>query len=106
MPIFSISHSGTALENISSGQVKFGPFILRSFHSHAPTAPMRHAVGPHQLRSAGLRLIFQHFIITCHCSGVISRLSATPCFLPMRVSSSGVKIDGTKKANRPRRSTS
>ena len=42
-----ISASGRALEKFSSGQVKPGPFSLRSFQSQSPTAPTRQAVGAH-----------------------------------------------------------
>ena len=47
---------GNALANISSGQVKFGPLILRSLHSHSRAQPTRHAVGPHQLRLSGTQV--------------------------------------------------
>ena len=86
--------------------MKSGPFSLRSFHAHRPIAPSRHAVGPHQLAWPGRRFIFQHFIISCHCSGVSWLVSVTPFFFSIRVSWSGVKIDGMKNANSPRRSTS
>ena len=61
--------------------MKFGPFSLRSFPSHRKNAPTRQVVGPHQLWSADFRLIFQHFIMICHCSGVMSRFCATPCLV-------------------------
>ena len=106
MPIAPISRSGSALANMNSGQVKPGPFSLRSFHAQSASAPVRHAVGPHQLTWPGRRFIFQHFIISCHCSGVSCAVSVTPFFFSIRVSWSGVKIDGMKNANSPRRSTS
>jgi hypothetical protein len=43
---------------------------------------------------------------SCHCSGVSSRVSVTPMASSSRVSWRDVKIEGMKKANRPRRSTS
>ena len=98
--------SGTALANISIGHVKFGPLSLRSLYAHSPIAPSRQAIGPHQLICPGRRFIFQHFIISCHCSGVSCFVSVTPFFCSIRVSWSGVKIDGMKNAKSPRRSTS
>ena len=49
LPIFAISDSGSAFANMNIGHVKPGPFSLRSFHAHSPSAPTRHAVGAHQL---------------------------------------------------------
>ena len=106
LPNLPISGSGNALANMNSGQVKPGPFSVRNFHAQSAMAPVRQAVGPHQLACPGRRFIFQHFIMSYHCSGVSSRVSLTPFFFSMRVSWSGVKIDGMKNANRPRRSTS
>ena len=91
---------------MSSGAVKFGPFSFRSFISQRASAPSRQAVGAHQLFCPGRRFIFQHFMISCHCSGVNAAVSVTPFWFSIRVSWSGVKIDGMKNANSPRRSTS
>ncbi len=71
-----------------------------------PSDPNRHAIGPHQLYCPGRKFIFQHFIINCHCRGRSCRVCEIPSCLAMRVSCSGVKIEGTKKANNPRRSIS
>src|SRR5262249_36454926 len=105
-PRLAIVSSGKAEANINSGHVKFGPLILRSFHAHSASAPVRQAIGPHQLYRPGRKFSFQHFIINCHCSEVSWRVSATPFSFSIRVSWSGVKIEGTRKANSPRRSNS
>ena len=41
--------SGRALQNIIMGQVKLGPFVLRSFNAQRLTPPILNDVGPHQL---------------------------------------------------------
>ena len=58
--------SGIAFANMKSGHVKPGPLSLRSFQAHSPSAPIRQAVGAHQLAWPGRRFIFQHFIMSCH----------------------------------------
>ena len=78
--------SGSALANMNSGQVNPGPFIRRSRKSHRASAPTRQSVGAHQLFCPGRRFIFQHFIMSCHCSGVSWRVSVTPFFFSIRVS--------------------
>src|ERR1022692_865849 len=88
------------------GQVKFGPFSLRSFLAHMNSDPSRQASGPHQLYCPGPRLNFQHFRMSCHCKGVSCWVSVTPRSFCMRVSCKGVKIEGTRNANKPRRSNS
>src|SRR6185369_11840016 len=98
--------SETAPENISNGQVKSGPLSRRNLYSHIPSEPTRHAIGPHQLYCPGRKFIFQHFIISCHCSLVSCLVCVTPVSFSMRVSCNGVKIDGTRNANKPRRSIS
>ena len=50
--------------------------------------------------------IFQQRRISCHCSRLRLRVSVTPWPCSIRVPSSGVNTDGTRKPNSPRRSIS
>jgi hypothetical protein len=87
--------SGTALENCTSGQVKFGPLVRRSRVAHRMSAPRPKDTLPHVVCRPIREATAYAFMMTCHWSIERCRVSRTPFAFSNRVRTRGVKIDGT-----------